>query len=125
MEPGLPAICSAARPTGAQVVCRRASPELLSAAYLEELVAGALKRDAPSELAQLPLEAHLAKLKVAELKEELSNLEFEYMMDLAPSKPPKAAFTAYFNTGIFASSQIAGAQNGSLSNPYRSSIAPN
>ena len=25
---------------------------------------------------------------VDELKEELENLEFEYMMDLAPSKPP-------------------------------------
>ena len=25
---------------------------------------------------------------IEELKEELGNLEFEYMMDLAPSKPP-------------------------------------
>ena len=38
-------------------------------------------RTAQSEMAALLLERE-------ELQEELANLEFEYMMDLAPSKPP-------------------------------------
>ncbi len=38
---------------------------------------------------------------VDELKEELENLEFEYMMDLAPSKPPTKNATPSFQSFSF------------------------